>query len=176
MENIQPQRRCYYKIFPLEAWSLALKIPKGLTRWHSQTAPGSHYASCGKKLKELLPDCRDHRTVFEMDSSFSASKENTPGALKSTTFASPWPSGIKRRCWKNELTLTQWKLELNWNDPLPENTQALWLDCRQNLSSLKYISISRRVEFTQECVTYKVAWQRGNNVCCSTLLKRDVYQ
>lgn len=133
MENIQPQWRCYYKIFPLETWSLALKIPKGLTRWHSQTAPGSHYASCGKKLKELLPDCRDHRTVFEMDSSFSASKENTPGALKSTTFASPWPSGIKRRCWQNELTLTQWKLELNWNDPLPENTQALWLDCRQNL-------------------------------------------
>lgn len=26
--NIQTQRRCYYKIFALETWSLALKIPK----------------------------------------------------------------------------------------------------------------------------------------------------
>lgn len=125
---------------------------------------------------ELLPDFRDHRAVFEMDSSFSASKENTSGALKSATFASPWPSRIQRRWLQNELTLIQWKLELNWEDPLPENTQAFWLDYRQNLNSLEYISISRRVEYTQKCVTYKVAWQRGNNVCCSTPLKRDVYQ
>ncbi|XP_062704177.1 uncharacterized protein LOC134286564 [Aedes albopictus] len=47
---------------------------------------------------------------------------------------------------------TLWKLEANWDDPLPPNLQTFWLDYRRNLSSLESISIPRWVGFAKDSV------------------------
>ncbi|XP_062558034.1 uncharacterized protein LOC134222905 [Armigeres subalbatus] len=134
-------------------------------------------SNCEKVLRELQPDRCDHRAEFEMDSSPPISTVKTLSLVWCTRtdklrFIMPeWnttsvvtkrvvisdasklfdPLGLIRPVVAEAKIFIQilWKLELNWDDPLPENLQAFWLNYRRNLSSLESISIPRWVGYTQ---------------------------
>ncbi|XP_062538882.1 uncharacterized protein LOC134207177 [Armigeres subalbatus] len=46
---------------------------------------------------------------------------------------------------------TLWKLQVSWDDLLPENLQAFWLEYRRNLGALESISIPRWVNYSEDC-------------------------
>ncbi|XP_062557626.1 uncharacterized protein LOC134222495 [Armigeres subalbatus] len=129
--------------------TIALTDSAGFTlrKWNS---------NCEEVLKELQPDRCDHRAEFEMDSSPPISTVKTLGlvwCIRTDNFRFTMPewnttSVVTKRVVISDASKlfdplgligpvvaeakifiqTLWKLELNWDDPLPENLQAFWLN------------------------------------------------
>lgn len=143
-----------------------------LRKWNS---------NCGEVLSELQPHLRDDRVLYEMDSSPPTATVKTLGLVwcpSSDNFYFTLPnwnsaSVITKRIVVSDASKlfdplgligpvvveakifiqTLWKLNANWDDPLPENLQTFWLEYRRNLSALESISIPRWVGYTKECVS-----------------------
>ncbi|XP_062704057.1 uncharacterized protein LOC134286461 [Aedes albopictus] len=160
------------KAFVEEMVNLTDSAGMMLRKWNS---------NCGEVLSELQPHLRDDRVVFEMDSPPSIATVKTLGLVWCPSsddfyFTVPkWnttPVVTKRIVISDASKLfdplgligpvvveakifiqTLWKLLVNWDDPLPENLQTIWLEYRRNLSALESIRIPRWVGYTKECTT-----------------------
>ncbi|XP_062716335.1 uncharacterized protein LOC134291918 [Aedes albopictus] len=143
-----------------------------LRKWNS---------NCEEVLSGLQPHLRDKRAVHEMDSPPPTATVKTLGLVwcpstDNFQFTVPrWSTtaGITKRVVISDASKlfdplglvgpvvveakifiqTLWKLESNWDDPLPPNLQTFWLEYRRNLSSLESISIPRWVGFSKASVS-----------------------